>query len=475
MKLKVLFVAAEVAPIAKVGGLADVIGSLPSALGQFGIEAIVALPFYDFLKKDPKNLSHKILSFNVKFAGKEQIVNVYKRKLVKPSLTLYLYEWFHSPLSEVYGSANMSRGLYVNPLVDLERFIFFSQAVVSSLDRLPRKFALVHCHDWHTALIPYLLKSQRINTPTLLTIHNLANQGLIDNTINKWLPVPISGDEKNGMQYNLLALGIKHADRVNTVSQTYAKEILTKEYGCKLESLLDSYKDKLSGIVNGIDDGVYNPQTDKFIYKRYSINSLHDKAVNKFALQTKLGLKVDAAIPLVGLVSRFVQQKGLSLLTEKVFKLPAQFVLLGEGDEKIEAKLAKFAEKHQNLKIIKGFDLKMAQNIYAGSDFFLMPSNFEPCGLGQLIAMRYGTLPIVRMTGGLKDTVNSKVGFSFVDFRPEVLYKTLERALTGVYAQPEIMKAMKKEAMKQDFSWSKSAKKYQQLYNKLANIKIKRS
>jgi starch synthase len=468
-KSKVLFAAAEVSPIAKVGGLADVVGSLPSALKDFGVEAVVAIPFYDFLQSNVAYKMHLLVTFSVPFNGKLENVKVFKTTLPESKVTVYLYEWVHSPLSEIYGSATMSGGLYVNPEADLERFVFFSLAVVESLKFLKNKFDIIHCHDWHTALIPYLLPKN--SQKTVLTIHNLANQGIINDQLVSWLNSNILSSEKIGSQFNLLALGIKYADKITTVSESYTKEILTPLYGCGLEVVLGKYKQKLVGIVNGIDIKAFDPATDNNIKKKYSIGSLKLKACNKVALQKLAGLNTDPTIPLFGLVSRFVEQKGLDLITERIIKLPAQYVFLGAGDPTIEGQLLNMASKNNNFRVIKGFDAKLAQLIYAGADFFLMPSRFEPCGLGQLIAMRYGTLPIVRRTGGLKDTVTKDVGLVFNKPSATVLYKTIQKALTDIYAQPKTFKQMKMTAMKQDFSWSKSAFKYAKIYSELANIK----
>lgn len=468
-KSQVLFVSAEIAPIAKVGGLADVVGSLPQALKELGTEAVVAMPYYAFLKPNKQLKAKRILTYDVKFNGQNEKVEVFQGRLPGTDIILYLYDRCSTAADSIYSSAKMSGQLYVNPFADLERFVFFSLAVAESLDKLPLRFPVVHCHDWHTGLIPFLLRDSGVKT--LYTIHNLANQGQIDALLEAWL-----GDQANGLpkingQYNLMALGLKFAQQINTVSPNYAQEILTKEYGCGLEKIIKQEQKKLSGIVNGIDIGMFNPATDKFIRKNYDSANLSQKNANKKFLQQQVGLAVDQELPLIGLVSRFVGQKGLDLITEKIISMPAQFVFLGEGDPAIEANLMALAVKFPNFKVIKGFDLKLAQLIYAGADFFLMPSRFEPCGLGQLIAMRYGTLPIVCLVGGLRDTVTEKNGYGFTQKNDKVLYKTINGALTEFYAQPKRFEAKKIRAMKGDYSWSKSALKYQKIYKKLANIK----
>lgn len=470
-KSNVLFVAAEIAPIAKVGGLADVIGALPQALANIGTFTTVALPYYEFLKSNKQLKAKKCLSFSLEFNGRSEEVAVYQAVLPSAKIPLYLYDRTSQASAEVYGSAEMRGQLYINPLADLERFTFFSVAVAESLERLPVRFEVVHCHDWHTGLVPYLLRNS--GRKTLFTIHNLANQGIIDGLLSQWLGKKSEGLPTIDGQFNLMALGLDYATEISTVSPTYAEEIMTKSYGCGLEKKIKSVKNKLSGIVNGIDTKLFNPETDKSIAKRYGFSNISQKKYNKLDLQKKAGLEINNNLPLIGLVSRFVGQKGLDLITEKVVSLPAQFVFLGEGDPVIEQSLLDLAKKHQNFAVIKGFDLKLAQAIYAGADFFLMPSRFEPCGLGQLIALRYGTLPIVCQVGGLKDTVSERNGYGFTTKTDNVLRKTIQRALTDFYAQPLKLEAKKIRAMKGDYSWSKSAKKYQKIYDNLANVKVK--
>lgn len=466
--MKVLFAAAEIAPIAKVGGLADVVGALPLALNELGIETIVALPFYEFLKNGDLKVK-KLLAFSMTFKGEMETVEVFRGKIKSTGAEIYLYDRISKVDHEVYGSAVMQKGLYINPAADLERFIFFSMAVAESLDKFKIKFDVVHCHDWHTGLIPFLLRNR--TEKTLYTIHNLANQGVVDGMLEKLVGDKCLGLAKINGQYNLMATGITHAHLVNTVSQSYGSEILTKEFGCGLEKLLLAQKDKLSGIVNGIDIKMFDPKTDKHVYKNYDVANIEQKIHNKGELQRRVGLLEDKNVAVIGLVSRFVGQKGLDWFNDKAAKLKAQYVFLGEGDPVIEGELNVLAQKYSNVKIVKGFDLKLAQLIYAGSDFFLMPSKFEPCGLGQLISMRYGSLPIVNLVGGLKDTVRPAKGFGSVLKNEKDLALLIEKALTVFYAQPKKFLALQIRAMKGDYSWQKSSKKYVKLYTKLAKIR----
>lgn len=471
--LSVLFAAAEIAPIAKVGGLADVIGALPIALHQNGVDVAVVLPYYSFLKNHKDLISLKRLKvFPITFAGQREVVEPWSATIKSSRVKVILLDGPQLTADAVYSSLSMKDGLYINPTADLERFTFFNLATTGYIQSLRQKPDVLHCHDWHTGLLPFLVKSLDFKLKTVFTIHNLANQGIIDGLLKKWLGAQLNKLEKDNDQYNLMATGIRYADAVTTVSEAYAREVLTKEYGCGLENNLKSRRGDLLGIVNGIDVSAFNPATDKNILKKFDIEHLDGKKANKRDLQLSLGLPIDSSLPIFGLVSRFVNQKGLDLVTEQLAQLPAQFVFLGTGQKEIEVGLRLLESKYQHkFRIILGFDEILAQKIYAGSDFFLMPSRFEPCGLGQMIAMRYGTVPVVRLTGGLADTVNEKNGFGFTTYNSKTLLKTLNEALTVFYTQPKKYLSLQKCGLKSDFSWLKSARIYIKLYTKLANIK----
>jgi starch synthase len=311
------------------------------------------------------------------------------------------------------------------------------------------------------------------NTKTLYTIHNLNHQGkskieiLSTGNLSKNSLQSLSEDARDG-DINFMVQGIISSNSVNTVSPTYAKEIATSVYGAGLERVIRENKNKISGILNGIDTNFFNPNQDKFIKQKYDLKTLDKKIDNKLALQKQLGLKQDKNIPLAGLVSRLAWQKGLELFSDNIINLPCQFVFLGTGEKKYEDQLKKLAKKYPDrISAQITFDVKIAQQIYAGSDIFLMPSRFEPCGLGQMIAMRYGTIPLVRATGGLADTVNKKVGFSFSDFTAEAFEKSFKETLDLYYKKPNKWKKIKKNCLKKDFSWNKSAKEYLKLYKKL--------
>jgi len=463
-KFKILMAAAEIAPLAKVGGLADVVGSLPPALAKLGVDVRLIMPLYGSIDKKKFKIKKIFSDIRILSAGQNIKINIHQTSL--QGIKIYFIDnkkYFSHP--EVYFGNNS------------ERFLFFSLAALTSLPIIKFKPDVIHCHDFHTALIPTLLKTADFpyfnNIKTLYTIHNLNHQGKSEIKVLSTANLstnslkPLAIDARDG-DINFMAQGILNADAVNTVSPTYTKEITTSIYGAGLEKVIKANSHKISGILNGIDIDFFNPATDKNIYKKYSIKNIEDKTVNKLKLQKELKLPQDKNIALIGLVSRLVWQKGLKLITDDLAKLNCQFVFLGTGEKDSENQLKNLAKKYpKKMKAKIMFDIKLAQKIYAASDMFLMPSRFEPCGLGQMIAMRYGTLPLVRETGGLADTVNKKLGFKFKEFEPVALEKTLEKALNVYYNKPKKWLKMQKNCMKQDFSWDKSAKEYLKLYKNL--------
>jgi starch synthase len=464
-KLKILIAASEVAPLAKVGGLGDVVGALPKALNKFNLDARIIMPFYGIIDKNKYKI--KLIKQNIKI-GTES-VNLWQTTLPDSTVPVYLIEHILFKNRKIY-STTIADGQK-----DIEKFVLFSQAILESTKAINFTPNIIHLNDWHVATVATLLKTNYKtdkffkSTKTLYTIHNLANQGI---TKTK----------------NCMAEGIINANLINTVSQTYAKEILTKEYGAGLEKKLTSRKNNLYGILNGIDTDFFNPTNDNLINQKYSLKNLDKKTNNKLILQKQLNLPEDKNKALVGLVTRFVGQKGVELITKNFSKLNCQFVFLGTGEKKYEDALLSLAKKYpNNFKAIIKFDEKLAHLIYAGSDIFLVPSRFEPCGLTQMIAMRYGAVPIVRETGGLKDTVTPLIkslsrvcqgrargikptGFTFKKFDSNEFYKTLEKALNIYYKQPKIWRQLQLNGMKQNFSWDKSAKEYLTLYKKLLKI-----
>lgn len=469
-KIKILMTAAEVAPFAKVGGLADVVGSLPPALKKIGIDVRIMMPKYGNIDEKKYRLKKKLIGVKINSEGKNVKIDIWEGKIPKSNVIVYFLAYpKYFGKKEVYSHSN-----------DVERFLFFSQASLYSLEAIKFIPDVIHCHDYHTSAIIDLVKvtqdEKLKNIKTILTIHNLDYQGKftkfeqlgLANLYIDSLP-SLRKDAEDG-DINLLVQGILGADVINTVSNTYAKEIMTTQYAPSLDNIIKLRKKDLFGILNGIDVDFFNPETDKYIYKKYSIKTIKDKNYNKIQLQKELGLPESKNIPMIGLVSRLVGQKGLDLIEDYIGNLNCQFVFLGTGAPEFENQLIELAKKFPDkvsTKIL--FNVGLAQKIYAGSDMFLMPSKFEPCGLGQMIAMRYGTIPIVRATGGLVDSVNSSIGFSFKKYDQISLKKTLIKALNVYHKDPKKWSLMIKKAMKEDFSWDNSAKKYLEIYQRIIN------
>lgn len=473
LNLKVLFIASELTPIAKIGGLGDVAGALPLALKKLGVDVRVALPKYGIIddKKYPSKL--EVEDIEVKRGKEKNLINIYSTFIPKSNVPLYLIDnqkFFGS--QGIYGS----KTAFVESVNEMYKFIFLSEAILKIFKPLGWQPDIIHCNDWHTGVMPLLIKISSQKIKTLFTIHNLANQG-VWNTKEIFNFLGVTGAEHPNLKkrdkkddFNLMQQGILNADLINAVSPAYAKEILTPEYGCSLEKYLKKRKNDLYGIINGIDTIFFNPETDPEIKSNYSIKNLDKKIENKLALQKELSLTENKNFPLLGIVSRLTYQKGVDLIIKIIpdlVKLSCQLVVLGEGQGSYEKDLLKLAKKYpKNISSQIKFDASLAQKIYAGSDIFLMPSLFEPCGLGQLIAMRYGTIPVVRATGGLKDTVNNKNGFIFKKCDESELLKTIKKSL-AVYKKPADWRKLQINGMKQDFSWNKSAQEYIKLYNKL--------
>lgn len=474
--MKILIAASESHPFIKTGGLGDVIGALPKDLKDLGIDVRVVIPNYRDIKKEIKDNLKFIKEFTVKVSWRNQYCGILEYEY--NGVTYYLID------NEYYFKRDGLYGYYD----DGEKFAFFNRAVLEFIKEIDWKPDVIHCNDWQTGMIPVLYKVEYSknsfykNIKTIISIHNLFFQGTFSPEI---LP------ELFGYDYELFNNGsielhggvsflkgaINYSDKITTVSKTYAEEIKTPEYGEKLDGLLRYRNNVLKGIVNGIDYEEYNPETDKYIFKNYSIDSIERKKENKEYLQKKLGLKVDKDIPMIGMVSRLTHQKGCDLITnmmEGLLKENVQVVILGTGDYMYEESFKYFQDKYKdkvsaNIK----FDNAFAHEIYAASDMFLMPSLFEPCGLGQLIALRYGALPIVRETGGLKDTVTpyneytgEGNGFSFKNYSYIELKDTIDKALK-VYKNKKIWQRLIVQSMNSDNSWKKSAMEYKNMYEEL--------
>ena len=472
---KILFASSEIYPLVKTGGLADVAQSLPKALNGLGHDVRLIMPAYQQVKEQISQLpcvaTLKILNLDIE---------ILETKLPDTNIPLYLVDC--PSLFERAGNP------YINeqgqPWPDnAQRFALFCRAIVdvaSNKAQLDWKPNILHCNDWHTGLACPLLHSEKDRPKIIFTIHNLAYQGLFSHEtfIDLQLPEELWSYERveyNG-QLSFIKAGIVYADHVNTVSPTYAKEIQTAEYGSGLEQLLQYYSSKLSGIINGINEQEWNPETDKKIFNNYSKKNIHNKLNNKTSLQNQLGLPVNKDIPLFSVISRIAEQKGIDLIISILPELvtaKAQIVILGSGDKQLEAALSDAASKHPNNIAIKiGYDEVLAHNITAAADFFLMPSRYEPCGLNQMYSQSYATIPIVRNTGGLADTVknysaahdqNKGTGIIFDGDNKEELLEAVKVAL-NLYSEKDAFINVKLNAMQQDFSWENSAIKYLNMY-----------
>lgn len=474
--MNILIVASEAHPFIKTGGLGDVIGALPVALNDLGADVRVVIPNYRDIKKEIKENLKYIDNFTVNVGWRNQYCGIleYEHEGVK----FYLLD------NEYYFNRGGLYGYYD----DGEKFAFFDRAVLEFVKHIDWVPDILHCNDWQTGMVPVLLKLEYSkeekfkNMKTMFSIHNLFFKGMFD---PKVLPELFGYDYEsfnNGSlehygAVSFLKGGINYADKVTTVSKSYAEEIKTPEYGEQLEGLLRYRSSALEGIVNGIDYKEYNPEEDKYIYSTYSVNDLENKKINKEELQKELGLTVNKDVPMIGLVSRLTHQKGCDLIInilEELLKEDIQVVVLGTGDYMYEESFKSFQGRHPN-KISANikFSNELAHKIYAASDMFLMPSLFEPCGLGQLIALRYGSIPIVRETGGLKDTVTpyneydeTGNGFGFKNYRFEELLNIIKYALK-IYENKDKWNNIVRQAMSADNSWEKSAKEYIEIYNKL--------
>ena len=488
--MKVLFAASEFSPLAKVGGLADVVGSLPLTLKKLGVDVRVVLPKYEVIDEKKYNLKLVQEGIEVKIGKIKEKINLFETEIGQEKLKVYLVE------NQKYLSQDgiyFERTAFCGSFAEIQRFLFFSSAVLFLFSNFPWQPQIIHLHDWHTAFVPVLSKIYfpKIKTKFLYTIHNLANQGrcnakeILGFFGLKGDEVP-SLKERQGEDLNLMQQGILNVDFLTTVSPTYAEEILFKSYfsrGLK-KSLVYRRKD-LKGILNGLDTEVFNPATDPCLYLNYSFKNPELKKENKIYLEKKLGLKVSEEAPFFGMISRLTYQKGVELVAKgfpKIQDFDFRAVFLGLGEPRYEKALSDLSEKFKGKIATKiGFDPKLAQEIYAGVDFFLVPSKFEPCGLTQMIALRYGAIPIVRKVGGLADTVkNIKIkkqflglisklegnGFVFREYDADKFVKVLKKAIS-FHQNKKLMSKLQKKVMREDYSWEKSAREYLRLYEKL--------
>ena len=471
--MKVCFIAAEAAPFVKVGGLGDVIGSLPKALRELGVDARVILPLYSSIDRERFGLKYKAYQF-VDLGWRHSYCGIFETEV--DGVPCYFVD------NEQY----FNRDSIYGQIDDGERFAFFSKAALEILPALDFKPDVVNVNDWHTALsVIYLdvLKSREAefykDMKSVLSIHNIEFQGKFNpyemgnlfGLENKYFDALIyNGD------LNLLKGAIQLADRVNTVSETYAREILDPYFSYGLDKILNVEQGKLRGILNGIDVDKFNPKTDPMIPVNYDLKTFEDKVQNKLAFQKEMDLEVNADIPLIGMVTRLTHQKGIDLIlqaSEDILRTGAQLVILGTGDAHYESALRSLEHyRHDRVRSILLFSNEMSAKIYAASDLFLMPSKTEPCGLSQLISMRYGTVPIVHRVGGLRDTVIPFTGvegngFTFESFQAGDMMDAIYRAVTCFYQSPDEWKQIIKNNLQKDVSWEQSAKKYLDLYHEV--------
>ncbi|MFH1612197.1 MAG: glycogen synthase GlgA [bacterium] len=473
--MKILFIASEMIPYAKTGGLADVIGSLPQELFGLGNDVRVIMPKYEIIddKKIPLKLEIKNLEISLNKNTKK--IDVFSFKDKKGVIIYFIACDEFYKRSELYGT---KQGDYKDNDI---RFILFNKAVMEVIQKINFSPDIYHSHDWQSSLIPVYLKTIYANNPffankkSVFTIHNLAYQGLFEkesfnNTGLEWELFTFDKLEYWN-KFNFLKSGIIYADWITTVSSRYAKEFQTKEFGCGLEEVLSYRQNKISGIINGLDYEYWDAEKDTDIIQNYNVKTINKKLKNKLILQQENNLKVDKDIFLIGMITRLADQKGLDIISpiiEKIIEEGMQFVLLGTGEEKYHTLFEKLSQKYKScIGVHLCFDAKMSKKIYAGVDAFLMPSYYEPCGLGQLISLRYGTVPIVRETGGLADTINEKNGFIFEEYSSGALLETIKNAHNVFKQNKKKWLEIVKNGMKQDFSWKKSAKEYEKLYAKL--------
>jgi len=479
-KLKIVHIASEVAPFSKTGGLGDVARSLPKALNRLGHEVILITPLYGrSIAKKENDLELVFENVDLRLNSQETVKVNYWRAYLMKGLPIYFVEnkKFFSKHKNIYGSTRENA-----------RFLVFNVAALKLLSLLKFSADIIHCHDWQTGLIPYYLKTDFRYSKTLkkaktiFTIHNLIFQ-----LGHNWWEIPPERKDYGRSRIphlsdpriediNFAKRAIRSADIINTVSEQYREEIMTKKFGQDLHRVLRNRSNRLFGIINGIDYNTYNPEKDKDLFRRYSYDKLTAKSENKKFLQKKIGLPVNKDIPILCTTSRVTFQKGFNLILKIIdllLKLDIQLIFLGDGSKEYIQPIKKLQKKHSNKIIWLPFDQKKENLLYAAADLFLLPSNHEPCGINQLIAMRYGCIPIVREIGGLYDTVENfnpttgkGTGFTFRAEDETLFYTTIIRALEN-YKHKKVWGSLVKRAMRQSTSWEIPAKKYLELYKKV--------
>ena len=490
-RMRVLFLASEVSPFAKTGGLADVTSSLPKALFEMGHDVRIIMPKYGMISERKYVLREVIRLKKIPVQlGKTEHVTCAKSAFI-PDSKVQVYFLDYDPYfgrQDLYVDSKTGKDFPDNA----ERFMLLCRATLETIKLLHWQPQVIHCNDWQTAMIPWLLKNEFKDedffapTSTLLSVHNLAYQGSFEKSVLPRIGIDEETPHDDIEIYdrvNFLKAGLMNADAISTVSPTYANEIQTDEkLGAGLEEVLQKRKSDIYGILNGVDYAVWSPENDSFI-SPYDVNDLSGKLENKKILTEKTGLPFDENKPVIGIVSRLVEQKGLDLIAEvleKLITLNVQLVILGTGSEEYHKILKNAAERFpDNIAVVFKFDEELAHLIEAGSDMFLMPSRFEPCGLNQMYSLRYGTVPIVRKTGGLADTITDFVqepdkgnGFVFQEYSVNAMLNALQNAIKAFNDRKSWSK-IQRRGMKADFSWQNSAENYVKLYQKLESKKRK--
>ena len=470
--MKVLFASGEAYPFAMSGGLADVAGALPKALRKRLVGCRVVIPLYSCIPQELKDKMNFICSITVPVSWRRQYCGIFEAHM-NGVIYYFIDNQYYFKRDGLYGHYD-----------DAERFTFFSRAVIEMIPHIGFTPDIIHCNDWQTAMIPVYLnefyRGEDIyrNIKTVFTIHNIQYQGKYGREIyGDVLGMP-EGRESI-LEYddciNLMKGAIQCSYKVTTVSPTYAREILDPYYSHGLDNILKQFTFKLTGIVNGIDYDVYDPEHDIQIYNNYSADDMSGKTLNKLALQREMGLNENAEVPLIGIVTRFVKHKGIDLIKcvfEEMMRADLQFVILGSGEWEYETFFYEMSKRYPGKCALKlGFDQMLAHKIYAGADMFLMPSMSEPCGLAQMVALRYGTVPIVRQTGGLNDTVSDSGdgegnGFTFSNYNAHEMENAVWRALEG-YSDKDGWDILRKRCMNCNNSWAASANAYIRLYKEI--------
>jgi len=478
--LNVLFASSEVAPYAKTGGLADVSEALPRALAALGLSLIVVTPFYRQVGEGGFDLQEVKTSLKVPVGERELPTAVFRTRPFSGVPVYFIRRDEYFDRGELYGTPE---GDYFD---NAERFIFFCRAVLLLAKKIGFQPGIIHCNDWQTALLPvYLQKTFKDDpfyrqTRTLFTIHNLAYQGIFARGALTAGGLPESLFSMDALEFygklNFMKGGILFSDAVTTVSEKYAREILTPEFGYGLDGVLRNRKGDIFGVENGVDYRIWNPETDPFIAARYSAGDLSGKKRCKEDLLAAFGIEAAGETPVIGMVSRLAGQKGMDILDEAFHELLATgavVIILGAGDSVYEKRFAELGKRHRSAGVKIGFDDVLAHKIEAGSDMFLMPSRYEPCGMNQLYSLRYGTIPIVRATGGLDDSIREfepdtgeGTGFKFVDYSARALLKAVSKAVF-VYRSRLHWSRLMANAMKEDFSWNAAASRYSYLYERI--------